>query len=252
MTDLAPLRKALILCTAVAVTAGLTACDNRTLTQSLARIKEVPVDARGAPADGADAKSISREDVQLVVNTAKDLAVGKGGLLRNGDGPIANPKFKIAIVDPLSLPPGGDSQPLDTGVQGDLTARPVAPEARATQVSSPQALSPQTLPSQALKDTRAKPAQAIAANEQMQNANASGRLIQIGSFGTADAARDAWQGLQARYPGVEQYKPTYQKITTAAGKPMVRLKLGPVAGEDQAKSLCRQLDIRDNWCAKAG
>ncbi|ESQ82469.1 hypothetical protein AEAC466_17855 [Asticcacaulis sp. AC466] len=242
MTDLAPLRKALILCTAVAVTAGLTACDNRTLTQSLARIKEVPVDARGAPADGADAKSISREDVQLVVNTAKDLTVGKGGLLRKGDGPIANPKFKIAIVDPLSLPPGGDSQPLDTGVPGDLTARPVAPEAPATQATPPQTT----------KDIRAKPAQAMAANEQMQNANASGRLIQVGSFGTADAARDAWQGLQARYPGVEQYKPTYQKITTAAGKPMVRLKLGPVAGEDQARSLCRQLDIRDNWCAKAG
>ena len=242
MTDLAPLRKALILCTAVAVTAGLAACDNRTLTQSLARIKEVPVDARGAPADGADAKSISREDVQLVVNTAKDLTVGKGGLLRKGDGPIANPKFKIAIVDPLSLPPGGDSQPLDTGVPGDLTARPVAPEAPATQATPP----PTT------KDIRAKPAQAMAANEQMQNANASGRLIQVGSFGTADAARDAWQGLQARYPGVEQYKPTYQKITTAAGKPMVRLKLGPVAGEDQARSLCRQLDIRDNWCAKAG
>ena len=59
------------------------------------------------------------------------------------------------------------------------------------------------------------------------------RVIQIGSFGSAEAAQNAWLGLQARYPGVEQYHPVYQKITTASGKSMVRLKVGPVASEDQ-------------------
>jgi cell division septation protein DedD len=217
MTDLAPLRKAFILCAAALCALTLTACDNQNLKESLARIKEVPVDDSGKAAH-ADAKSISREDVQLVVDTAKDLTVGKGGLLHDGDGPIAKPQFKIAIVDPLKMPTEANA-PIDAGVTPGVAqgAVPVTPVPVATVVT-----------------TRGN------------------RLIQIGSFGTADAAKDAWLGLQARYPGIEQYHPVYQKITTSAGKPMVRLKVGPVAGEDQAQSLCLQLDIRDRWCSKAG
>jgi len=208
MTDLAPLRKAFILCAAAICAAGLTACDNQNLKESLAKIKEIPVDDSGKPAD-ADAKRLGRDDIELVVNTAKDLTVGKGGLLHDGDGPTAKPKFRIAIVDPLKMPTEANA-PLKTGIERAIPA-PVA----AT----------------------------VAPRE--------GRLIQVGSFGTSDAAKNAWLGLQARYPGVEQYHPVYQKITTAAGKPMVRLKVGPVAGDDQAQSLCLQLDIRDNWCSKS-
>jgi cell division septation protein DedD len=208
MTDLAPLRKAFILCAAAICAAGLTACDNQNLKESLAKIKEIPVDDSGKPAD-ADAKRLGRDDIELVVNTAKDLTVGKGGLLHDGDGPIAKPKFRIAIVDPLKMPTEANA-PLKTGIE---------------------------------RATPALVAATVAPRE--------GRLIQVGSFGTSDAAKNAWLGLQARYPGVEQYHPVYQKITTAAGKPMVRLKVGPVAGDDQAQSLCLQLDIRDNWCSKS-
>lgn len=208
MTDLAPLRKAFILCAAAICAAGLTACDNQNLKESLAKIKEIPVDDSGKPAD-ADAKRLGRDDIELVVNTAKDLTVGKGGLLHDGDGPIAKPKFRIAIVDPLKMPTEVNA-PLKTGIESATPAPVVA---------------------------------TVAPRE--------GRLIQVGSFGTSDAAKNAWLGLQARYPGVEQYHPVYQKITTAAGKPMVRLKVGPVAGDDQAQSLCLQLDIRDNWCSKS-
>lgn len=210
MTDLAPLRKVFILCAAATLALSLTACDNQNLKESLAKIKEIPVDDSGKPAN-ADAKSLSKEDVELVVNTAKDLTVGKGGLLHDGDGPIVKPKFKIAIVDPLKMPTEANA-PMETGA----AASSQAPVPVATVVT-----------------TRGN------------------RVIQIGSFGSAEAAQNAWLGLQARYPGVEQYHPVYQKITTAAGKPMVRLKVGPVASEDQAHSLCLQLDIRDSWCSKA-
>ena len=193
---------------------SLAGCDNQNLKESLAKIKEIPVDDSGRPAD-ADAKSLGREDVELVVNTAKDLTVGKGGLLRDGDGPIAHPKFKIAIVDPLKMPTQ-DKAPLETGVTAIVQSSALVP------VTPVVATTP------------------------------GNRLIQIGSFGTADAAQNAWKGLQARYPGVEQYHPVYQKVTTAAGKPMVRLKVGPVTSDNQAQSLCLQLDIRDNWCSKAG
>lgn len=211
MTDLAPLRKVFILCAAATLALSLAACDNQNLKESLARIKEIPVDDSGKPADHADAKSLNREDVELVVNTAKDLTVGKGGLLRDGDGPIARPKFKIAIVDPLKMPTEVNS-PLKTGIDNPAPA--------STPVVA--AVTPR-----------------------------GDRLIQVGSFGSTDAAQNAWLGLQARYPGVEQYHPVYQKVTTATGKSMVRLKVGPVAGDDQAQSLCLQLDIRDNWCSKS-
>ena len=216
MTYLAPLRKAFILCAAATLALGMTACDNQNLKESLAKIKEIPVDDSGQGASkpaNADAKSLSREDVELVVNTARDLTVNRGGLLHDGDGPIARPKFKIAIVDPLKMP-SEEGTPLKTGVENTAQA-PVTAPAVAT----------------------------VAAKQ--------GRLIQVGSFGTTDAAQNAWLGLQARYPGVEQYHPVYQKITTASGKSMVRLKVGPVASEDQAHSLCLQLDIRDSWCSKA-
>jgi cell division septation protein DedD len=212
MTDYAPLRKALILCAAATLALTLTACDDQNLKESLAKIKEVPVDDGGKPA-GADARSIGREDVELVVNTAKDLTMGEGGLLHDAKGPIIKPQFKIAIVDPLKMPTEANAA-ADTGLeQSQVKAVPVAVNTVVT--------------------TRGN------------------RLIQIGSFGSADAARDAWLGLQARYPGIEQYHPVYQKVTTAAGKPMVRLKVGPVTGEDQAQSLCLQLDVRDRWCSKA-
>ncbi len=211
MTDLAPLRKVFILCAAATLALIMTACDNQNLKESLARIKEIPVDDSGKPADHADAKRLNQEDVELVVNTAKDLTVGKGGLLRDGDGPIARPKFKIAIVDPLKMPTEVNA-PLKTGVENSI---PVSAPVVATVVPR------------------------------------GDRLIQVGSFGTSDAAQNAWLGLQARYPGVEQYHPVYQKVTTAAGKSMVRLKVGPVTGDDQAQSLCLQLDIRDNWCSKS-
>lgn len=212
MTYLAPLRKAFILCAAATLALGMTACDNQNLKESLAKIKEIPVDDSGKPAN-ADAKSLSREDVELVVNTARDLTVNKGGLLHDGDGPIARPKFKIAIVDPLKMPTE-EGAPLKTGVESAAQAPVTAPAVATVAVKQ-------------------------------------GRLIQVGSFGTTDAAQNAWLGLQARYPGVEQYHPVYQKVTTAAGKSMVRLKVGPVTGDDQAQSLCLQLNIRDSWCSKA-
>ena len=210
MTDLAPFRKVFILCAAAMCAVSLSACDNQNLKESLAKIKEIPVDDSGKPA-GADAKSISREDVELVVNTAKDLTVGEGGLLHDGKGPIVKPKFKIAIVDPLKMPT----------------------EANAPMETSAAAAAATPVPVATVVTTRGN------------------RVIQIGSFGSAEAAQNAWQGLQARYPGVEQYHPVYQKITTATGKSMVRLKVGPVTGDEQAHSLCLQLEIRDNWCSKS-
>ena len=39
---------------------------------------------------------------------------------------------------------------------------------------------------------------------------------------------------------------------TGSGKSLVRLKVGPVKSDAQARGLCDALDVRDSWCARAG
>jgi hypothetical protein len=126
----------------------------------------------------------------------------------------ADQKLEIAVVDPLDLP---NNQPADS----------LAPVVEAS-----PAVAEQPVPV-------------------MRQEPAASRSVQIGSFGSMAAAKDAWLTLQAKYPGVERYNPTYQSVTTAAGKSIVRLKVGPVTSQAQATALCGQLGVRDAWCAKA-
>lgn len=235
MTQIALFRKAVILCAAVMATASLSACDNSNLGETFAKIKAIQVDDSGQPAD----KKLTKADVELAVNTAKDLTVGKNGLLQKD----ASGNLQISVVDPLKVPPPDDGSRLDerTGVRTFTIAQleamralpdvPIAQMAEETPVAAPV---PKPVAVVKVADTSV------------------GRLIQVGSFGSTAAAQQAWSSLQSRYPGIARYNPSYQKITTAAGKPMVRLKVGPVSTDGQAKALCGQLDITDAWCSKAG
>ncbi len=222
MTDKAPLRKVIFLCAALAGVAVLSACGDQNLSKTFAELKNVPVDASGQSASAGDAK-ISQRDVELAVNTAKDLTVNKGGLLDKSDDSSSS-GLPIAVVDPSQMQ-RPDEAPLDERVAD----------------ASPAVASPRNV---------ALPAPPVVETPR-PSAPLGGRFIQVGSFGSADAARDAWAGLIERYPGVEQYSPAYQTVTLASGKAMVRLKVGPVADERQARSLCGQLDIRDAWCSRA-
>ena len=235
MTQIALFRKAVILCAAVTAAASLSACDNTNLGETFAKIKAIQVDDNGQPVD----KKLSKADVELAVNTAKDLTVGKDGLLRKD----ASGNLQIAVVDPLKVPPPDDGSRLDerTGTRTYTIAQleamralpdlPIADAADQAEVSAPAP----------------KPAAIVKAADTV-----NGRLIQVGSFGSMATAQQAWTSLQTRYPGIGRYNPSYQKITTAAGKSMVRLKVGPVSSDGQARALCGQLDITDAWCSKAG
>lgn len=221
MTDLAPLRKALILCTAVAVSAGLGGCNDKNLNETFAKIKAIDVDGTGVSSDVAQAKKLDQKDVQLLADTAKALTVGKEGLISQD----AQQKLKIAIIDPLKMPREDAGQPLTMGTPSEAE--------RAAMHDLPD------LP--------------IAAQAPLQKADNTGvRLIQVGSFSTAAAAETAWSQLQSQYPGIERVGVQYQKITTASGKSMVRLKVGPVENASQAEALCHRLNIQDAWCVKAG
>ncbi len=217
MTDPAPLRKVIFLA-AVAASSLLAGCNDPDLSKTFAALKNVPVDGSGQSAT-ADDRKLSRHDVELAVNTARDLTINRGGLL-DRSGSESDPHLQIAIVDPAKMPRPDDAAPLDERVDQAEGVTP-APDGE-----------------------RPAPLQAPAAKTY-------GRFIQVGSFASADAAKNAWTGLVERFPGVDRYSPAYQSVTLASGKSMVRLKVGPVASDSQAESLCGQLDIRDSWCSKA-
>lgn len=223
MTDRGPLRKVIFLCAALASASGLSACNDPDLAKTFADIKAIKVDDEGSGT--ADDRKLRKDDVELAVNTARDLTFNDGGLFRN-DTSGGAPKFEITVVDdPLKMPPPAEA-PLDERIAG----APSTPPSTVVDLPLPQ------------PETRAEAVHAVPA---------AGRYIQVGSFGTASAAKSAWTGLLARYPGIDRYSPAFQPVTTASGKTLVRLKVGPVADERQAASLCAQIDIRDAWCARA-
>lgn len=248
MADLMPPRKVIILCAALMGVAGLTGCDDRAQNKMWARIQAIEVDARAVKDTPADPRKVSPKDISLAVKTAKDLTVNDDGLFdRKRD------RLEIAVVDPLDIQ-RPDGAPLDarpSGVVFDLSqvARelpdiPVAAVAREAIRASAAVAAPEV----------AKAAMPEGATEAAvpEVAKVAAKNIQVGSFGTLLAARQAWESLRDTYPAAEGLKPSYEKVVTQSGKSLVRLKVGPVKTEAQARGLCDALDVRDSWCARAG
>jgi hypothetical protein len=251
MTDLVRLRKVGIVCAAASLVFGLSACDSRNLSESFAAIKAIRVDDSANPNADQDHKKVDARDLKLVVDTAKALTVDKGGLLaQKSGGETAPRRLAIDVVDPLKMPPPDDGGPLRV-LPADIAAAarlqqaahdlPDLPIQIASASDAPAALvQAQTVQKQTVQK------QAL----QKQALQAATRLIQIGSFSSIDAARQAWDSLQERYPIALRYKARFQPITTADGRAMVRLKVGPVE-DAQAEAVCQALSVRDSWCAKA-
>lgn len=199
--------------------AGLSGCDlpkgdGQDFQRMAARLDEIELD--GKAKEGAEASAQPEEKLELVFETAKDVAVGEGGLAAHA------PKMQIRIVSPLEMDGPRSGTPLDTGVNETMAAPQLAITSEPKPVSKPKTNS------------------------------AAMKTIQIGSFSSEAGAETAWRDLQARHPGLDQFRPVMQPVTTAQGKAMVRLKLGPVTSPEQAARLCEQLNITDAWCVKAG
>jgi len=255
MTDLASVRKVAprlhkmgIVCAATSLALLLSACDSRNLNETFAAIKAIKVDdSSQAVADGKDSPKLRGNDLKLVYSTAKDLAVGQDGLLSLKDKPH---KLAIDVVDPLKMPPPEDGGPMRV-LPDDIAAVARLQQAARelpdipVQTGTTQAAFEEDVPMR-MPASAVKPAPKFAAPV----SGASGRLIQVGSFSSIDAARRAWDDLQVRYPMAQRYKARFQPVTTADGRALVRLQMGPVA-DKQAASVCQALAIRDSWCVKA-
>ena len=246
MTDLVRLRKVGILCAAASLAFGLNACDSRNLSESFAAIKAIRVDDSADPNADQDHKKLDARDLKLVVDTAKALTVDKGGLLsQKSGGETAPRRLAIDVVDPLKMPPPDDGGPLRV-LPADIAAAARLQQAAHDLPDLPIHIASASDTQPARVQTQAVQTQVV----QTQAVQAATRLIQIGSLSRICAARQAWDSLQERYPVALRYKARFQPITTADGRAMVRLKVGPVQ-DAQAAALCQALSVRDSWCAKA-
>ncbi len=245
-------------------------CDRASgvVAETLHKIKTVPVDANDHSVGTADDKKLSGKDVALLFSTAKALTVGNDGLLAKSG--VAK-KLAVEVVDPLQMDRPDDGPPLDERVQGAEMDPEAALAAAAKALPDVPIMAetfadrPQPRPVAVAGDQEtAAPAPATDTPRQRDENTQSApvptdwvksdvhRSIQVGSFGTMAAAENALQALKDSHPAAAKYSATYQKIETATGKTMVRLKLGPVHTDAQAQKLCDQLDIHDTWCHKAG
>jgi hypothetical protein len=253
MADLIPIRKVIFVCAALLGVAGLTGCDEHAQNKMWARIQSIEVDAREHKDAPADPRKLSPKDISLAVKTAKDLTVNDDGLFDRK----REEKLEFAVVDPLDVP-RPDGEPLDarpSGVIFDLAqiARelpdiPVGDAAREAVRASAAVAAPEV----AARVAAPEAAAAKTAPEAAAAKTAMVKNIQVGSFGTLLAAKQAWETLRDTYPAAEGMKPSYEKVVTGSGKSLVRLKVGPVKSEAQARGLCNALDVRDSWCARAG
>ncbi len=231
------------------VVAGLTGCDDRAQNKMWAHIQAIEVDAREHKDTPADPRKLSSKDISLAVKTAKDLTVNDDGLFdRKRDN-----KLEIAVVDPLDVP-RPEGAPLDARPSGvvfdlaqvakELPDIPVADVAREAVRAGAAVAAPEI--------AKAATPQVVTQAVTPEVAVRVAKNIQVGSFGTLLAAQQAWENLRDTNPAAEGLKPSYEKVVTQSGKPLVRLKVGPVKSDAQARGLCDALDVRDSWCARAG
>jgi hypothetical protein len=281
MTEAMPIRKVIIVCSALAVSVALTGCDDHPMDRVLTEIHNIKVDARdpSARATAAD-RQFDKKDIDLAVQTAKDLTVNSGGLLDRshaGGGKPSDPslfssappapKMKIDVVDPLNVPRPDSDQPLDERLKGvafddgsaqtraarDLPDIPIADAARSA-VAAVVAAAPKVMTSAVPEKAEVQSNGIAGPGEAPRKALAAvaARHIQVGSFGSLGAAKSAWADLRGQHSALSGLTPQFEKVVTPAGKTLFRLKVGPVKSDAQAKSLCGQLDVRDSWCQRAG
>lgn len=247
-------------------------CDRASgvVAETLHKIKTVPVDANDHSVGTVDDRKLDGKDVALLFSTAQALTVGHDGVLAQNQASLSGVAKNLAVdvVDPLQMDRPDDGPPLDERVQGAemdpeaalaaaAKALPDVPIMAETFADRPQprpvAVADDQEPAPAAATPRAKDdsTQPVPVQTDWIKSDVH-RSIQVGSFGTMAAAESALQALEDSHPVAAKYSATYQKITTATGKAMVRLKLGPVHTDAQAQKLCDQLDIHDTWCHKAG
>ena len=142
---------------------------------------------------------------------------------------------------------------------GLLNQTPARQQAAAEQDQRPAEATPPPLPSASdLEFTgTTQPAESDAVAEVAPAAappvmTSDAFLVQLGSYGSDNAARTAWRGIQDRYGGlVAGLTPDIQRADLGERGIYHRLRAGPLYGRDTADDLCASLRAEGQACIVA-
>ncbi|MFN3230253.1 MAG: SPOR domain-containing protein [Asticcacaulis sp.] len=199
--------------------------------------------------DGALFQGMAEQVAQIPVTEQDQAILAKGQKLR--------PSLTIEVVEPLDLyeleatsrqlrgkistdtpldPVKAGVQVLETAAAAAPVLETVAAMTKGVPVSVEETNTPVLRPAQ--RATRGP-------NPAVQTAAA-----QLGSYRSESDAKKAWSDWVARNPALKAHKPRLEQVVRADGSIWVRLKVGPVASEEDARALCTSSGVQDPWCAR--
>lgn len=163
--------------------------------------------------------------------TVKPIRTAAESGLRGARAPL-----KVEVMDPHELWDARDGVVQDAMVR----AAPAVIEAAAPMVV--QAATREV-------EARIRPSQQRGLRPASNVTPPRGRLVQLGAFGSQDAARTAWSRIKSGQAGryLANVQPVYEAVQVN-GRGLVRLKVAtPAAG---AAAVCAAARINDPWCTR--
>lgn len=228
--------------------------------------------AAGSPPPSAAAPSSSEsvpglrtyaEDTQAANGASPPAAKGNGAELKAAD-PKASGAGPLA-VESSKLPPAGDTTPsaaadkaTGAAIAAAKTPDAVKPSAPQPTAAPPQPAAKETAAAQSPKievptPPAAKPAApAPAATNPAESARSAldGKFVlQLGAFRDAEQTSQMWTEIEKRHTDLLSSLKPDTEIANIPGKgTYYRLRVGPFASDAEAKSICDQLQKRNQPC----
>jgi hypothetical protein len=127
----------------------------------------------------------------------------------------------------------------------DETERTEAPALAAEKDSKTAAATTSAAP------TAPPPARSLTASSSREAAGASGRLVQIGAFGTRRQAKLGWRYMARAYPGVKRLRAVVVEARNSRGRPFYRFQIGTTS-QAHSEVLCQRMQKIRFSCAVVG
>jgi len=83
------------------------------------------------------------------------------------------------------------------------------------------------------------------------SAGATGRVVQIGAFGTRLQAKIGWKHMARAYPGVRRLPAVVVEARNSRGRPFYRFQLGTTS-QAHSEVLCQRMERIRFSCAVVG
>jgi hypothetical protein len=173
----------------------------------------------------------------------------------NEIGPVGAPeapRVRAPEVHPVASSSGRISRPSVRRLPTNSAARAkhIVVTDEIDRVSNEQVIEQATAPA-AKPVTRAAPTENVALWPARQSAGASGRVVQIGAFGSRLQAKRGWWHMVRAYPGVRRLPAVVVESRNSRGRPFYRFQIGTTS-QAHSEVLCQRMERIRFSCAVVG